>query len=120
MMRNVYLILLAIFLLILMFVWSNPAKAHENEIWKDANKYLMSGTGGQVNCGMGYKLAHQANGRWQPYLYAGHWHVTEWMVVSSNCESFMRILQTEETEETEETTHWSTGNPAEDHHGSIK
>ena len=85
-MKNVYLILLAIFLLILLFVWSNPAKAHETEIWKDTDKYISYG---QAPCGMGYVLSRQANGRWQPYLYtSGHWHITTWDMPTSSCDAF--------------------------------
>ena len=85
--------------LVILFTCSNPARAHETEIWHDANKYIMSGTGGQKDCGMGYRLSHQANGEWQPYLFAGHWHIAHWTLPTPSCDAFYDRLNKEAFDE---------------------
>jgi hypothetical protein len=89
------IILLLILLSFVAGMFVESAWGHETEIWHDANKYLMDGAGGQSPCGMGYILAHQANGRWQPYLIAGHWHVTTWDMPTASCDAFFDRMNEE-------------------------
>jgi len=91
--RILFWILLTATLIIFLFVFSNPAKAHENGLWKDA------GATGQMygykRCGMGYYLAGNADGSQRALLLAGlHWHELGINFDADvTCKEFMRLLK---------------------------
>jgi hypothetical protein len=81
--------------LMLVGFWGwNPAEAHENEIWKDAEKHVSHGT---HRCGMGYILAYTGEQTWQPYLMAGHMHMTDEAMPTPSCKLFFNWLDAQDT-----------------------
>jgi hypothetical protein len=91
---DIWLIVIgSLIVILLLFVLSSPARAHDDGIWKDADTYKSEGSG---RCGMGYVLSYTGEQTWQPYLYAGHWHMTEWVMPTPNCKLFFIKLEGED------------------------
>jgi len=83
------------FILMLMAFELRMARAHENQVWIDAERFYAEG---QKQCGMSYILAYTGNQTWQPYLMAinkegyRHWHKTPWEQDTPSCKKMFQQL----------------------------
>jgi hypothetical protein len=110
-----------LFFFLLLSVCLSNVRAHENVVWKDADKFISYG---QQSCGFGITLSTQENGSHRPYLLATdksgeldtvHWHTTSWSIEAEDRDLLANTLMmcAEPTTDAEITFCTGDDNPAD-------